>query len=333
MKILVIGTGSIGRRHALNAAALGEAAVIDRDKNKTARIGKEINIPFFLTMEEARNWKPDGIIIATPHNTHVDLALEVLEWGAQLLLEKPISHSVENIENLFYKAGKLGVDIYVVTNMRFHPAIVALKSNLSEIGKPLFARAHYGNYLPNMRPGIDYRQLYAASRNQGGGVILDAVHEIDYLCWFFGAGNEVIASSDKLSDLDIDVEDYASMVITHKNGIRSEIHLDYLRQFKRRGCEIAGTKGTLIWQSEGKKPEQCSVRIYRSDSQEWESLFESADLDNASPYLTLMKQFIRAIKGEKHELSPAVEGVAVLITALSALKSATQKCAASIANP
>ncbi|HDH08781.1 MAG TPA: Gfo/Idh/MocA family oxidoreductase, partial [Gammaproteobacteria bacterium] len=300
MKILVIGAGSIGRRHSLNAAALGEAAVIDLDKEKANNIAEEAGISFFSTMEEARNWKPDGIIIATPNNTHVDIASEVIEWGATLLIEKPISHSVEKIEHLLNKSENLGVDIYVVTNMRFHPAVIALKSNLSEIGKSLFARAHYGNFLPNMRPGIDYRKLYAANRNQGGGVILDAVHEIDYLYWLFGPGVEVTASADKLSELDIDVEDYASMVITHKNGIRSEIHLDYLRQFKRRGCEIVGTKGTLIWQSEGKQPEQCMVKIFHSDSQEWEILFETHDLDNTSPYLTLMKQFTSAIQGKEH---------------------------------
>ena len=75
----------------------------------------------------------------------------------------------------------------VVCNMRFHPAVAALRHALPMIGKPLFAQAHYGNYLPDMRPGADYRTLYCASAAAGGGVILDAIHEIDYLIWLFGA--------------------------------------------------------------------------------------------------------------------------------------------------
>src|SRR5436309_2376616 len=98
-----------------------------------------------------------------------------------------------------------------------------------------------------MRPGAEYRSLYCSRAEAGGGVILDAIHEIDYLAWLFGPVERVSAEAGRIGDLDIDVEDYASLALMHRGGVRSEIHLDYLQRWKRRGCEVVGSEGTLIW--------------------------------------------------------------------------------------
>ena len=157
----------------------------------------------------------------------------------------------------------------VVCNIRYHEAVMAIHRNMHKIGTVLYAKAQYGNYLPNMRPNVNYRDLYCAHKETGGGAILDVIHEIDYLTWLLGPVIAVNCVADKISNLDINVEDFASMILTHQSGARSSIHVDYLKPFKRRECEIVGEKGMILWQSEGKTPETCTVKLFETRKQEW----------------------------------------------------------------
>lgn len=134
----------------------------------------------------------------------------------------------------------------------------------------------------------------------------------------------VVGETSTLSDLDIDVEDYASLVLRHADGVRSEIHLDYLRPWKRRGCEIVGTAGSLIWNSEGKQPEACTVRYYSAADQHWETLVAERDLDNSSPYLRLMESFVSALSGNESQLHTGREAALNLATALAARRAGEQ---------
>lgn len=151
-------------------------------------------------------------------------------------------------------------------------------------------------------------------------MILDGIHELDYLFWLFGGVQEVLCSAGRLSDLEIETEDYASILLKHKTGVASEIHLDYLRPFKLRGCEIVGDKGLLLWLSEGKNPEKCSVRMYMRQPAKWESLFYSENLDMNKPYETLMKHFIEGIQGHDVPMLRGREAAEELGIALKALE-------------
>ena len=322
MRILVVGCGSIGQRHAENAAALAEAGVVDIDQEVARRCAANLGVQAFPDLASGLAWRPDGVVIATPHDAHIEIALAAVEAGADVLVEKPISHKAEGVDAFLARVEALRCKAFVVCNMRYHPAVALLRQYLGEIGRPLFARAHYGNYLPDMRPGTDYRTLYCARREQGGGVILDAIHEIDYLTWFFGPVERVMCEAGKLSDLDIDVEDYAALCMCHSGGTRSEIHLDYVQRTKRRGCEIVGSEGTLVWLSEGKAPECCSVRFYRAVERRWDTLMTSENVDTRRPYMDLMMRLAAALSGEETDLLTAREANNNLTTALAASKAA-----------
>ena len=299
MRILVIGCGSIGKRHARNAAKFAHTGIVDSNLSLAETCAQELNLDYFPDLESGLAWRPDGVIIATPTHLHIPLASQVVNHVKHVMIEKPISNSIDNAHMLLERSKACDCSINVVCNMRFHPGVRTLHKNLNRIGKTLFARAHYGNFLPNMRPDLDYRKLYCASRKQGGGVLLDCIHEIDYLHWFFGSIEKQGAFIDKLSNLEIDVEDYACLCLKHTQGPVSEIHMDYLRPFKRRGCEIVGDQGMLFWQSEGKNPEQCSVRLYLERIKSWETLYRDDDLDVNMPYQLMIKEFIDAIKGNE----------------------------------
>ncbi len=320
MKLLVIGCGSIGRRHAANAALFAEAAVFDR----VAAAADGLGLRCFDDLAAALDWGADGVVVAVPHDAHIEVAARALEAGSHLLIEKPIAHQLAGLDDFLARAEALDRKVRVVCNMRFHPGPAALKASLAEIGRPLFARAQYGNYLPDMRPGADYRTLYCARAASGGGVILDAIHEIDYLAWLLGAPKSLTATAARLGDMDIDVEDYAALALAHADGARSEIHLDYLQRAKRRGCEIVGRAGTLVWLSEGKRPERCTVRLYRADCGDWQVLYEDPAVDADAPYRELMRRFAAAVAGEAEDgLLDGRTAAAELAVALAGKRMAT----------
>lgn len=298
MRILIIGCGSIGSRHARNLRDLAECAVFDRSSDAVQRVAAESGAVPFDSFEEALAWGADGAIIATPTSSHLETARECVIAGMHVLIEKPISDSPKSVAPFLEFARSREKRVFVACNMRYHPAVRAVRENLARIGEPRFARAHYGNYLPDQRPGADYRESYAAQRDLGGGVILDAgIHELDYLSMMLGPPKNVECVGGRLSDLEIDVEDFATLNVRHSDSCYSVITLDYLRCPKSRGCEIVGTDGTIVWQSSGKKPEVCTVKIFRREEAVWESLLTDQDLNSNLSYIDMLKDYLTAIEG------------------------------------
>jgi len=322
MKILVVGVGSIGRRHAQNAKKFAETAICECNPELGHKIAAELGLPLFLDIHRGLDWKPDHVIVATPTHVHLAIASLAIESGAHVLIEKPISHSLDNVREFLDRADFLRKNVFVVCNMRFHPAVQVLAQNIKDVGKLLFVRAQYGNWLPDMRPHADYRALYCSRQTTGGGVILDAIHEIDYVSWLVGSVQNVICNATRLSDLDIDVEDYAELLSSHSTGVMSEIHMDYLQRVKRRGCDIIGTEGSLVWLSEGKNPENCVVRLYSSSSQSWKTLYKEQNLDPFGIYQTLFENYYRATNGEQTDMLTGRAAIEVLSVVFAAKESA-----------
>ena len=182
--------------------------------------------------------------------------------------------------------------IKVMANMRCHPGPATIFDHLGRIGTVRSVHAHCGSYLPAMRPGVDYRTIYASQRSQGGGVLLDSIHELDYLWWLFGTPELRGGHLARLSDLEMDVEDHSITVLDHSNGVRSVIELDYLQQHKLRGCRVTGDEGTLVWQSRFKAPEIVEVLLYTAAQREPETLYANQEYDMNDAYLKYIRQFL-----------------------------------------
>jgi predicted dehydrogenase len=326
-RALVIGAGSIGRRHARNLAAIAgtEIAIVDADPARARDAAADSGATVFPDLDAALGWKPAGVVVATPNDLHLIHAAAALDAGADVLIEKPISHRVEGVGDLLDKADRLGRRVFVGCNMRYHPGPATLRAAIGRIGRPLFARARYGNHLPSMRPGIDYRKLYCARRETGGGVVLDSIHEIDYVAWLLGPIDEVTCDSSRISELEIEAEDYAAIALRHVGGARADILLDYLQRFKRRGCEIVGTQGTLDWSSEGKSPEHCTVRLYEAASGTWATLHADDALDPNAMYLAMLREFVSVLGGAAPvHLLDGRGGLASLVAAHAALRASDE---------
>jgi len=247
VNVLVIGGGSIGQRHLRNLLTVPGLTVEACTRN--AAVGSTLGVRTYRALADAWESRPAAAVIANVTNEHVPTALAAAERGCHLLIEKPLSHALEGIAELKEARDRRKLIVLVGCNMRFHPALRAVKQALDEkaVGRVLAVEAHCGSYLPDWRPGRDYRTSYSAREAQGGGVVLDLIHEIDYLYWLFGEVRAVAAFVDKRSALDLDCEDVADILLRFECGLVAQVHLDYVQRPPTRGCRIVGEDGTLVW--------------------------------------------------------------------------------------
>lgn len=251
MKLLVVGAGSIGSRHAANAKALGVAAigVTDSDRERRDALAGQLGARAFETVEDGLAWAPDAAIICTPPASHVSVAQLCASAGCHLLIEKPLAASAAGVSVLADTISARGLRCAVAYQLRFHPALARMRELVSSgaIGDLLSVQAEYGQYLPSWRPSRDYRQTYTAHAAMGGGILLDGSHEIDYVRWIGGEVAAVYAVAAKLSTLEMDGEDTAALLLRFRTPAIGEIHLDCVQRGYSRRCTLIGSEATVRW--------------------------------------------------------------------------------------
>jgi predicted dehydrogenase len=227
----VLGQGSIGRRHAGNLRDLG-LEVVTYDPADPAGASSEI--------EALRG--ADVCVVASPSSEHARHARLAIEAGVPALVEKPLALDAAEARAL----EELGGDLAVAMNLRFHPGVLGLRDGLAGAGRVLRADVWCGSYLPGWRAS-DYRESYSARADLGGGVLLDAIHEIDYLTWLLGPVAAVRATLARVSELEIDVEDTALLTLEMVSGALATVRLDYYDRAYHRGARIVGADATVSW--------------------------------------------------------------------------------------
>jgi predicted dehydrogenase len=271
MKFVIVGLGSIGKRHQKNLESLGHEVVESHsDENLEKVLDKN---------------KPDGVLVCNPTSLHTPTAIIIAKAGYPIFLEKPISHNLREVDKLIQLIKQKNLVAQVGYNFRFEPELISLKQKVSQIGQIKTVKIISSSYLPDWRPGTDYRQNYAAKKELGGGVLLDLSHEIDYAVWLFGKVLTVSANLKQFEDLKIDTEAIADITLRHEADVISQIHLDYVTKGYIRNCQITGEKGNLKWDF---------TKIKNS----------SWDLNEM--FIDELKHFIKAIKGEVKP-SPTIE--------------------------
>lgn len=245
--VLVLGAGSSGIRHARHMKELGaQVSVADTDTERAASSGLTT-----VPVESLTTGDFDGVVVSTPTVQHHEHAMAALGSRAKVLVDKPLATSVdEGVELVALGGSRLSV----AYNLRFHAPVQDLVSLVrsGSVGRPLSYRLWFGYWLPSWRPGIDYRKTYSAHSEMGGGVLLDAIHELDMALWLVGDQLQVHRSfMARIGSLDIDVEDAVRAVLTAPDGSPVCIELDYLSRNYRRGIEVIGdtATATLDWSS------------------------------------------------------------------------------------
>lgn len=250
MRFLIAGFGSIGRRHFRNLKSLGQKDILFYRSGHSQIADQELaGHAVERELGAALAHKPDAVIVANPTALHLEVAIPAARAGCHILLEKPISHSLDRVDELQAAAAKSGSRVLVGFQYRFHPGLQKAVEILAsgELGRPLSARTHWGEYLPDWHPWEDYRRSYSARGDLGGGVVLTLSHPFDYLRWLLGEVDAIWASTKQSGELEIGVEDQAEIGLVFRSGALGSIHLDYLQKPGAHWLEVICTKGNLHW--------------------------------------------------------------------------------------
>lgn len=316
MKFLICGLGSIGKRNLENLEKLKiscENILIFRTNKGTKDFGDKLLEshnhlhPVFINLKEALNQKPDVAFIMNPTSLHIPAALEAANAGCHLFITKPLSNSLNGMEDLKQKVKDNHLTAYVAYQLRFHPLLRQIKHWLDEkkIGKIISASAELSERVTDFHPWEDYRISYASRKDLGGGPVLSFSHEIDYLYWLFGKPKWVFGAGGKLSDLEIDVEDISVSIIQFPNVLVS-LHLDYLKRPAKRFLEIIGEKGRIYWDYFGKKADLIPLEG------EPITIEEPANYERNTMHIEELKHFLDCVNNKKEPSVGLDEGEDVL---------------------
>ena len=313
-RLLIVGLGSIGSRHARLARALLPGVQIVALRHQSCGDPQPMGVDHCVTsLAEALKFRPQAAVIANPATCHLDVALPLAQAGVHLLVEKPISSSTEGVTELIDVCRAQGITLMTGYNMRFLPSLQRFRELLKEkrCGRVLSVRAEVGQYLPSWRPDADYRQNVSAKAALGGGVLLELSHEIDYLRWIFGEVEWVNAILLKQSDLEIDVEDTVHLILgyaynTGEKPLVVSLNLDFIRHDTTRVCTAIGETGSLRWNALA-----GTVEIFEQGSAAWQSLFAHRSQRDDS-YLVEWRNFLSCITNGESPQILGQDGLAVL---------------------
>ena len=300
LKVVVIGYGSIGKRHVQNLLKIPNTEIIIYTKQKIDNQSPK-KITVTNSISECIKEKPDAVIISNVSSIHVPYAIKFAKAGIDLFVEKPLSNSLKGTKELLRIVRKNHLITQMGCQLRFHKCIKEIKNLISsnKLGRVISVKVECGSFLPDWHPYEDYRKSYAARDDLGGGVVLTNIHEIDYLYWYFGKVLEVFSITGQYSDLEISADDISAGIIKFKNNVIAEIHLDYFQKPDYRSCKIIGSKGTAFWDSVSN-----TVKIYDYKKNKWNKVLNWSNYERNFMFKEELIHFLNCVKKRKTTINP-----------------------------
>lgn len=322
MRFLVIGGGSIGKRHARNLLALGHDVVVyNRGAERRAELhdllGVEVYSDLYRALEAGR---AVAAFVCTPNHVHAEHATAAARHGLHLFIEKPVAHDLSAVESLAREVQGRDLVVHIGANMRYHfgPSTVREHLTAGRIGKPLWAHFWGGMHLPDWHPHEDYRKMYSARRAMGGGVVLDFIHELDLVQWLFGRPSRVAAITRRSGCLDIETEDLADALLVYSEGPQVNVHLDYLQRPFQRGIRVVGDMGWVEWDLAREQ-----VEHYDHGSRESTALPYPDGYEHNQMYLEQTEDFVACVSAGRRSESDLEAGRRALELALAIKESSS----------
>lgn len=241
MNLLIIGCGSIGSRHARNAKTLGHDVILC-DPNPER--GQYTDYKIALDKEHI-----DAAIVASPSNLHVEQALYLAEKDVPIFMEKPLATSLNGLKELVHTVRENKVVTMMGQSYRWHEGLLKLKAQIEGgiIGKVLRVKYISKEYLPNWHPTQDYRKEYAAQKSMGGGALFTSMsHTLDFIELLLGTIIEVNGRKERLGDLEIDVDDTATVSGKTDRNIKFDAHNDYISKIPSHTLRVSGKLGEAV---------------------------------------------------------------------------------------
>lgn len=304
----MVGCGSIGRRHVANLLRRRDVTrvlVFSRRRNGLA--GLNLEGGRVRRVKSLGDAEADFAMICNETGRHVEAAMTLAKRGVPLFIEKPLSHKSKEIGRLRASVRRRKVPVFVAYNLRFLGALRRLKKLIDggTLGKLCCARIEAGQFLPDWRPGRDWRLSYSAHHSRGGGVALDLSHEIDYMRWLFGEPVFWRVDKSRAGNLPLRAEDLFEGIYRFKRGFLCSVHLDYLQKPPRRLIRVIGTRGSVEVDLFGRR----FVKIVNGR----ESVLKAPSLfEVQGTYAAELGHFIRELKSGKRLIPGLDDGARVL---------------------
>lgn len=309
MKILIVGLGSIGKRHLKNLAKLGYSDFIVLTSQDLTQLKELPNLLPETDLESALSHRPAAVFICNPSSLHVPIAIAAAKKGCHIFLEKPVSHTLEGLDELAAIADAKNLKIQVGFQFRYHSVLQEIKRKINggELGKIIAAHAHWGEWLPGWHPWEDYRNGYSARADLGGGVVLTLCHSFDYLRWLLGEAKVCYALGGKLSKLEIDIEDATLSCLQFESGAIGSVWLDYLSQPAKHTLQIIGEIARVEWNAT-----TGIAMVYHQSDKNVETLFPGRHFERNEMFLDEVSDFLNCIETDRAPGCTLRDGVEAL---------------------
>ncbi len=278
LRALVVGCGSIGKRHSRVLRQVGVKTLFACDPvpaqveaaNREAHFDRTAS-----SFEEGLALGPDAVFLCTPPDMHVPQAARAIEAGCAVFSEKPLSVDLEGVDELEALVARAGRTCMVGLCFRFHRGLLRARGLLEQgrIGRLVSVRALMGEHLPDVRP--DYRGMYLAKYNGA----FDLMHDIDLAIWYAGQEiRRVRCMYGTFSDIGIESPDLVEILLEFSDRCAASVHLDFFQLPRRRQIELLGTRGTIT--VEFASWNECTVSVFDAAGRRWETEKMATDRDD-----------------------------------------------------
>lgn len=324
MNFLVVGCGSIGKRHIGNLIELGHEQIHVYTPSKARMDETLAKFPHVVPVRDKSELyaEPrDVTLVCTPPAHHLEYAMMAARENSHLFLEKPVSASLDEAGALVEAVNRSGIRCTVGYNYRFWRSLVRAREIVTNggIGKVHAFRVAIGQYLPDWHPFEDYRKWFMSCKDEGGGILLDLTHAIDYIHWMLGPYQEVSCLNGTIGDLEISSDDYVAMTVRLSSGVVGTFHLDGLSRKPMNTLELIGSDGSLHWDGLGN-----TISVY--DPQTQDTVVEELPMERNEMFVAEMRAFLDSIESGEQSPASLEEGLHALAVAMAARTSSANAC-------
>jgi len=309
--LLIVGAGSVGKRHLRNFAALGAAvSALDPRADRVAEAREAAPLESsFRSLDDALRQRDrfDGAVICSPPSAHVEQSVACLRAELPLLIEKPLSPTLASSRELADAAARARVPVVLGYTYRWWPPLSDLARLLErgDIGRPRHVRCTMSAHLADWHPWERYQDFFMASASLGGGALLDESHFLDLMLWFFGTPSHVYARIEKLSDLQIETDDNVDALLEYADGLRVSIHLDLYGRPHEKSIRVAGELGAAEWTFDPNE-----LRVGRAAAGDWQ--IQRYAHERNDMFVNVAREFLAALDGAPADTCTVADGLRVL---------------------